>query len=143
MKQPFKPKTLHQQKKEYIASVNRRQNIESCNITTRHWDDLEKARKLREQNAAISKRIDVIQNVIANKADREFGGWDVWRHDPKLLELVCQRMDKDPRVVKCRSRIEFNKELMEKLTKTHDDEIRKLYRETALLIRTAKQVWLP
>jgi hypothetical protein len=137
-KEPFKPKTLHQQKKEFIASVRRRENIESCAITTRHWDEVEKARKLSQQNSEISKRIDAIQNSIANKADHEFGGWDVWRHDSKLLAVVATRMDKDPRVVKCRARIIFNKELAEKLMKPHDDEMRKLYQETAMLIKTAK-----
>lgn len=89
----FKTKTTEEQKIAYIRSCRRWMRNEIGKLRERHRGALERADKLRHQAVQADHRAEKMQDVVANKADREFGGWDTWRHDSVLLSIVTMRMD--------------------------------------------------
>jgi hypothetical protein len=90
---PFQPRTLEQQKKSYIKACKQRLAAELNGLTDRYREDHETHAKLYFNRCRLVEKADKIQARVADAADKEFGGWDTWRHDEKLLRLVSARMD--------------------------------------------------
>jgi hypothetical protein len=88
---PFKPKTVAQQKKDYRRNVRRAWSLERGAIEAKYAEALEYSKIYFSKASEVAAKVGVIQDRVANAADREFGA-DKWRRDSKLLQIVHDRM---------------------------------------------------
>jgi hypothetical protein len=90
---PFQPRTLEQQRKNYVKACKRSMTQELNGLTYKYRHAHDTLHKLYFNRSRLVDRADRIQARVANAADKEFGGWDTWRHDQALLTVVVGRMD--------------------------------------------------
>jgi hypothetical protein len=90
---PFQPRTLEQQRKNYVKACKQRLSRELEALKDLYQAEHDRHRDLWFERTAIEEKLAKAQDRVADAADKEFGGWDVWRHDEALLKLVVKRMD--------------------------------------------------
>jgi hypothetical protein len=132
----FAPRPIDQQKKNYVKACKQRMARELATVEERYRQEHDIYAKLYFTRCRIAERIDKAQNHVANMADKEFGGWDVWRHDKVLLEKVVKRMDDAAADLLAKmARID---ERMEALMKPYRDACREVSNRYHLLMKTAQ-----
>jgi hypothetical protein len=132
---PFQPRTVEQQRKNYIKACKQRMAAEINDLTEAYSLSHMTHAKYYNERCEIERQIDKVQDRVADAADKEFGGWDTWRHDPDLLVKVVKRMD--DAVVSHKERIAKINERMEKVMEPFNNERRKVVEKYHLLMRTA------
>jgi hypothetical protein len=76
-------------------ALNRSLATSKARLRSIYADSLGRAAQLEEKAKRLDTAIGAAMDRAANVADLHYRGWDVWRHDPKLLHKVVDRMDKD------------------------------------------------
>jgi hypothetical protein len=132
---PFQPRTVEQQRKNYIMACKRRMRAEIRDLEEAYSLSHITHTKYHVKRCDIEEQIAKIQDRVANAADKEFGGWDTWRHDPDLLATVVKRMD--DAVVQHRVRIDKINERMEAVLATFRADCAKVASKYRTLIKTA------
>jgi hypothetical protein len=134
MKQ-FQPKTVAQQKKDYVRSVRQAWSNERNALASTHAFELEHAQIMLSKASDVAQMIGPIQDRVANDADREFGE-TTWRRDKKLLKIVADRMAS--RSAMCQARVDRLREKAAKARAPYDKAMRRAKSRFEKLIRTAK-----
>lgn len=132
---PFQPRTLEQQRKNYVKACKQRMTQELKALEGMYWEAHEIHAKLYFNKCRIEEKITKIQNRVADAADKEFGGWDKWRHDETLLVQVVKRMD--DAVVAEHEMLDAINERMENTMAEYRAACRKISAKYHALMRTA------
>lgn len=131
----FQPRTVEQQRKNYVKACKQRLSREVEALKDLYETEHDRYRDLYFAKADIERKIAKIQDKVADAADKEFGGWDVWRHDETLLKLVVKRMD--DAVVGHRERIAEINVKIDKCMEKFNAEREALTNKYYTLIKTA------
>lgn len=132
---PFQPRTLEQQRKNYVKACKQRMTVELNGLPELYREEHEIHAKLYFNRCRLAEKADKIKNRVANEADKEFGGWDKWRHDEKLLKIVIARMDDAASVML--SKIEQIDERMEATMRDFRRDCKAVTNKYQALIKTA------
>ncbi len=132
---PFKPRTVEEQRKNYVKACKQRLHREVEDLKRIYWEEHERHAKLYFDRCDIERTLAAVQDRVADAADNEFGGWDTWRHDEKLLKIVVQRME--DAVVRHRERIAEIDGKMERCLAKYRAEVKALTDKYYTLIKTA------
>lgn len=90
---PFKLLTLGQQRESYQKYLRRSYTVSRNRILIKYESNIEAIDNIKIKIKKQTQKIDKIQDVIANKADKKYKGWNVWREDKKLLKKVFEEME--------------------------------------------------
>jgi hypothetical protein len=132
---PFKPRTVEQQRANYIKACKQRLKREVDELKEIYFQEHERHAKLYHDKCDIERTMEKVQAKVADDADKEFGGWDTWRHDEKLLKIVVKRMD--DAVVGHKARIDEINSKMERCLEKYRAEVKELTDKYYTLIKTA------
>lgn len=132
---PFQPRTVEQQRKNYVKTCKQRMARELGELTEAYREEHEQHARLYHDRCEIERRMKSIQDRVANDADKEFGGWDKWRHDDALLTLVVKRMD--DAVIVQKDKIDALNKKMEALMEPYHAACRSVSHKYHTLMRTA------
>lgn len=132
---PFKPRTVEQQRANYIKACKQRLKREVDELKEIYAQEHFRHAELNSQKSDIQTNMDKVQDRVADAADKEFGGWDTWRHDEKLLKIVVKRMD--DAVVGHKQRIEDIDFKMDRCLEKYYAEVKELSAKYRALIKTA------
>jgi hypothetical protein len=131
----FQPRTVEQQRKNYIKACKQHLAAEVRDLEEAYSLSHMTHAKYYHERCEIERKLAAVQDRVADAADKEFGGWDTWRHDPDLLVQVVKRMD--DAVVTHKEKIAKINERMEKVMEPFNNERRKVVEKYHLLMRTA------
>jgi hypothetical protein len=132
---PFQPRTVEQQRNNYIKACKQRLCRETEELRDLYREDHDRHAKLYFERCEIERKLGEVQDRVADAADKEFGGWDTWRHDEKLLPVVIKRME--DAVVRHRERIAEIDGKMERCLAKFKAEVDALTTKYYALIKTA------
>jgi hypothetical protein len=132
---PFQPRTVEQQRKNYVKACKQRLAAEVKDLEEAYSLSHITHAKYYHERCEIERKLAAVQDRVADAADKEFGGWDTWRHDPDLLVLVVKRMD--GAVVSHREKIAKIDERMEAVMAGFRAEVKKVTDKYYTLIKTA------
>jgi cell division protein ZapA (FtsZ GTPase activity inhibitor) len=132
---PFQPRSVEQQRKNYVKACKQRMVAEIKDLEEAYSLSHATHAKYYFERCGIEEQIAKVQDRVANAADKEFGGWDTWRHDPDLLVEVVKRMD--DAVVTHKERIEKINQRMEAVLAPFRAECQKVMHKYRTLIKTA------
>lgn len=132
---PFKPRSVRQQRANYIKACKQHWRREVEELKEIYFEEHQRHADLYDKKCDIERRMDKVMDRVADAADKEFGGWDTWRHDEKLLTVVVKRMDEA--VVKLKVQVEEINAKMELCLATYNAEVKKVTAKYNALIRTA------
>lgn len=90
---PFKLRSERQQRYDYIRACRRQLAHKYQTLKDRYRAEHDQHARLYVEKCEIERNLAAVQNRVADEADKEFGGWDVWRHDEVLLLQVVKRME--------------------------------------------------
>lgn len=133
--QPFQPRTLEQQRKNYVKACKQRMTTELRALEDMYRNEHDIHAKLYFNRCRLEEKVTKVQDQVADAADKEFGGWDKWRHDETLLRLVVKRMD--DAVIDLRDKIAAIDERMEKCMAEYRKECKAISNKYHTLMRTA------
>lgn len=88
----FRPLTVAEQRELYPRVLRRAYNRTKLSLLATFQLELDQANDLEQQAGALAERIDRVEDVVANRADKTYHGWDVWRNDPVKLQQVASEM---------------------------------------------------
>jgi hypothetical protein len=131
----FKPRTIEQQRNNYIKACKQRLSREVAALKDLYEAEHDRYRDLYFEKVEIERKLGEVQDRVADAADKEFGGWDTWRHDEKLLPVVVKRMD--DAVTSHRQKIEDIEFKMASCLKKYNAEVEALTKKYYTLIKTA------
>jgi len=121
---PFKLLTPAEQRVRHAKLLDRSYKVSRNNIWDYYSENFEKIGKLREKISNLSQKINDIEDRVANKADKEYKGWNVWRSNKKFLKEVVHNMDIAGQ--KYRMKIDEIEAKIKKLVAPYDKEIAEL-----------------
>ena len=133
---PFKPLTTAEQRELYPQSLQRAKRASRATLFAKYRAELERADELEKTAKRLACRVDDIEDAVANRADRTYHGWDVWRCDPVLLRKVAGEMMAASAQV--RAKIAGYEAEAVKLRKPYVEEVDALDRLTEQLLLDAK-----
>lgn len=88
----FKILSPEQQRELYPSKLARAHTASRNRLHAVYHDSLAKANQIEEKIRKLEQEITVIEDRVADKADKKHGGWSVWRHNKKLLHQVIAEM---------------------------------------------------
>lgn len=91
---PFKEANLAEQKVHYRNCLQRQFIRSKATLAEKHVDVLKEASDLLAKANYLDEKIANIEDVVANRADKTYKSWSVWRRNAKLLKKVAQEMFK-------------------------------------------------
>lgn len=132
---PFQPRPLEQQRKNYVKACKQRMTVELRALEDRYRNEHDIHAKLYFNRCRLEEKVSAIQDRVADAADKEFGGWDKWRHDEALLKRVVGRMDEA--VVDLREKIKRIDDRMDALMAEYRRECKAVSHKYHTLMKTA------
>ena len=78
--------------RKHETAMRRRLQAEFRKLWAVHAHDLEVAAQLMAKASAIDAHVVRIEDRVANRADRRFGGADAWRRNKRKLTIVANAM---------------------------------------------------
>lgn len=86
-------KTAQELKSEFLKKLAR-EHLAACDDMKKRWAHrMAAVKKLAQEREDLLKECARLEDQVADAADVEYGGWEVWRTDPTLVDTVTERME--------------------------------------------------